>query len=129
MTLIPITTYFVGLFAIAQVPLTLMVGMRRVKTNIRFLDGGDETLLRRMRAHANFTETVPIVLVAMAASELAGLPAHFVWLGGTSLVLGRLLHAVNIVRHGWGNARAAGMILTFLAMLGFGGWCLSRAVF
>lgn len=74
MPTIPVTVFFVGLFALIQVPLTVMVGFRRAQTGIQFFDGGDQVLLRRMRAHANYTETVPIVLLAMAAAELTALP-------------------------------------------------------
>lgn len=126
MTAIPITTAFIGFFALLQVPLTVMVGFRRVQTNIQFMDGGDQTLLRRMRAHANFTETVPIVLLAMAAAELAGLSGWPLWLGGLSLIVGRLMHAITLITVGWSPTRAVGMVLTFLPMLGFGGYCLSR---
>ena len=128
MTAIPITSLFIGLLALIQVPLTVMVGYRRVQTEIQFLDGGDLTLLRRMRAHANFTETVPIVLLAMAASELSALAPWLLWLGGTSLVCGRLMHAGTLVLLGWGPTRALGMILTFLPMIGFGAWSLIRAI-
>ena len=81
-TSIPITVLFVGLFALIQVPLTVMVGYRRVQTGIQFFDGGDQTLLRRMRAHGNYTETVPIVLLAMAAAEITGIPSWALWAGG-----------------------------------------------
>lgn len=56
-------------------PMTVVVGCRRAKTGIRFFDEGGVTLRRRMRAHANFTETVRIVLIAMTVSEQAG--AHW----------------------------------------------------
>jgi uncharacterized protein len=71
-TELTVTAGFVAIFALIQVPLTVMVGFRRVQTGIHFFDGGDLVLLRRMRAHANFTETVPITLLAMAAAELSG---------------------------------------------------------
>lgn len=32
---IPTTVFFIGLFALIQVPLTVMVGDRRVQTNIQ----------------------------------------------------------------------------------------------
>ena len=48
---IPITTFITGLLAVAQVPLTVLVSYRRGKTGIQFLDGSDDTLLRRIRAH------------------------------------------------------------------------------
>ncbi len=128
MNSIPITALFVGVFVLLQIPLTVMVGYRRARTGIQFFDGGDQTLLRRMRAHGNYTETVPIVLLAMAASELTGAPAWLLWAGGISLLVGRLMHATVLVLKGWGLPRAIGMILTFIPMLGFGVWCMSRTL-
>jgi uncharacterized protein len=128
MNLLPITTIFIGLFALLQVPLTVLVGYRRVQTNIQFFDGGDQALLRRMRAHGNFTETVPIALIAMAGAEMSGAPSWALWAGGVALVVGRCMHAVILITRGWGHPRAIGMVLTFIPMLGFGGWCLSRAI-
>jgi uncharacterized protein len=125
---VPISTLFVGVFAVIQVPLTVMVGYRRVTTGIQFLDGGDQTLLRRMRAHANYTETVPMVLLAMAAAEVSGAVPWALWLGGLSLLVGRLMHAAILVAKGWGLPRAIGMIMTFVPMLGFGGWSAWRAL-
>lgn len=122
MPTIPVTVFFVGLFALIQVPLTVMVGFRRAQTGIQFFDGGDQVLLRRMRAHANYTETVPIVLLAMAAAELTALPNWALWAGGFSLLVGRAMHAAILVARGWGIPRAIGMILTFLPMAGFGAW-------
>ena len=116
---ISITVLFVALLALVQFPMTVAVGLHRVKTNIHFMDGGDTDLMRRMRAHGNFTETVPITLLAMAAAEYAGAPAELLWTGGLVLLLGRALHYFTIRRYGWANGRAIGMALTFLPMAGF----------
>ncbi len=121
-----VSVLFIGLFALIQVPLTIMVGYRRVQTGIQFFDAGDQALLRRMRAHGNYTETVPIVLLAMAAAEVASMPHWALWTGGVSLLLGRMMHAAILITKGWGHPRAIGMILTFLPMVGFGGWCVTR---
>ncbi|MDZ7869375.1 MAG: MAPEG family protein [Rheinheimera sp.] len=121
---IHVTIFFIGLFALIQIPLTVMVGFRRVQTNIQFFDGGDQTLLRRMRAHGNYTETVPIVLLAMAAAEVALIPHWALWVGGATLLIGRLIHAATLATIGWGPTRAIGMVLTFVPMAGFGGWCV-----
>ena len=127
--LVPITVLFIGLFAIIQVPLTIMVGYRRAQTGIQFFDGGDQTLLRRMRAHGNFTETVPIVLLAMAAAEITGISHWALWIGGLSLLVGRIMHAAILITKGWGNPRALGMLLTFLPMVGFGAWAAYVSIF
>jgi uncharacterized protein len=125
--MIHITILFIGIFVLIQIPLTVMVGYRRVQTNIQFMDGGDQTLLRRMRAHANYTETVPIALLAMAAAEVAQAPQWLLWAGGFSLLAGRLMHAATLIIKGWGLPRAIGMILTFFTMATFGGWCVFNA--
>jgi uncharacterized protein len=121
-----ISALFIGLFSLIQIPLTVVVGYRRAKTGIQFFDEGDVTLRRRMRAHANFTETVPIVLIAMTASEQAGAPAWLLIVGGGLLLLGRALHYTTLIRSGFGIGRAIGMVLTFIPMAGFGLWLLGR---
>ena len=115
-----ITPFFIGFFAVMQILLTGMVGYRRFQTRIPFFDGGDQTLMRRMRAHGNFTETVPMGLLAMAAAELAGAPHWLLWSGGVVLVAGRLMHFATLLRSEWGIGRAIGIILTFISIGGFG---------
>jgi uncharacterized protein len=124
--MLTIAPFFVGLFAVIQIPITVMVGYRRLQTRVPFLDGGDQTLMRRMRAHGNFTETVPMTLLAMAAAELAGAPHWLLWVGGAVLLVGRSLHLATLVRSGWGAGRAIGMILTFVSMGGFGLFAIAR---
>jgi uncharacterized membrane protein YecN with MAPEG domain len=121
-----ISALFAGLFIVVQIPLTVVVGYRRAKTGIQFFDEGDVTLRRRMRAHANFTETVPIVLIAMLVSEQMGAPAWLLLAGGGLLACGRALHYATLVRSGFGIGRAIGMVLTLVPMAGFGAWLLSR---
>ena len=123
-----ISPLFAGFFALVQVPLTIAVGLYRARTGIQFFDGGDTVLLRRMRAHANFTETVPIALIAMAAAECCGAPSWLLVAGGVSLAVGRSLHYATLVTSGFGVGRAVGMVLTLLPMATFGGWSLSRWV-
>ena len=120
-----VTLIFIGLMAVLQVPATFFVGIRRVKTGVMIADGGDQTLLRRIRAHANYTETVPITLLAMAAADFAGAGDMMLWIGGCSLLLGRVVHYFTLaLTDGTSLFRAAGMLLTFAAMLMFGGYAL-----
>jgi uncharacterized protein len=122
-----VTVTFVGIFALIQVPLTVMVGFRRAQTGIQFFDGGDLALLRRMRAHANFTETVPIALLAMAAAELSDVPSWALWSGGVASDRSR--DARRELDQQWlGNPRAVGMVLTLLPMAVFGAWALLRTL-
>jgi len=121
-----VTLVFVAIFALMQAPMTIAVGLRRLKTNIMFLDGGDQVLTRRVRAHGNFTETVPIVLLAMGAAELSGAPHLLLWIAGGAFVAGRLLHYGTVVTSGDGIGRAVGMILTLVPLLLFAGCVLVR---
>ena len=114
-----ITILFIAILALFQVIITNLVGIARIKNEVHFYDDGDIDLRRRQRAHANFTETVPITLLAMAGAEMLGTPAILLWAGGTILLLGRLWHYYVIRTVGWSNGRAGSMMMTFLAMAGF----------
>lgn len=114
-----VTLYFVAIFALIQVVITNLVGAARIKNEVHFYDEGDIALRRNVRAHGNFTETVPMTLLAMAGAEVAGTPQPVLWAGGVLLLIGRGLHYWVIRRHGWGNLRALSMILTFIPMGGF----------
>ena len=114
-----ITLIFVAVFVLFQVVITNLVGFARIKNEVHFYDDGDIDLRRRQRAHANFTETVPITLLAMAGAEMLGTSPTLLWAGGLILLIGRMWHYYVIRTVGWSNGRAASMILTFIAMTGF----------
>jgi uncharacterized protein len=115
--LLPITLATAAFSALFQLALTTLVIRQRVRAGISLLDGGDASLTRRIRAHANFTETMPMALLLLLLLELAGWRAT--WLTGCALLLvaGRLLHAVGILRPSSGPARRVGMICTLTALL------------
>ncbi|TYC67829.1 hypothetical protein FMN63_17460 [Stappia sp. BW2] len=125
-TFLPVTALFVAVFALLQVPMTVAVGLRRAKSGVQFLDGGDETLMRRMRAHGNFTETSPMSLLAMGTAELAGAPGMLLWSVGGALLVGRILHYGTLVTSGFGIGRAIGMILTLASLVIFPVYVLAQ---
>ncbi len=114
-----ITIVFIAIFALFQMVITIMVGVSRNKNEVHFYDEGDIDLRRRVRAHGNFTEIVPITLLAMMGAEILGTPPMLIWAGGVTLLAGRLWHYYVIRTVGWSNGRAASMMLTFIAMIGF----------
>ena len=124
-----ITIVFVALLALMQVPLAAAVGIRRAQSGIAFLHGDDQKLLKRMRAHGNFIETVPITLLAMAAAELSGAPAWLLWAGGGTLVAGRIGSSVGLTSgDGNGPLRGVGAALTTIAMVVFAGFSLYATI-
>jgi uncharacterized membrane protein YecN with MAPEG domain len=124
--ILPVTALFAAIMALIQFPMTMVVGIRRAQTGIHFMTGDDVVLMRRMRAHGNFTETVPIILLAMAAAESVGASSTLLYACGVALLLGRLVHFVNLCRDGAPQIRALGMILTLAAMVILPGFTLLR---
>jgi uncharacterized protein len=112
-----VSLVFAALCALLQVALAALVIQRRAAAGINFLDGGDATLLQRMRAHGNFTETAPMALLLLLMLEVAGLPAAWLWAFGAALVASRLLHAYGLLVGKGLFGRVAGTLLG-LALLG-----------
>ena len=105
-----------------QCALTVMVVVRRLQARVSFLDGGDKLLLRRIRAHGNFTETVPMALLLMALLEISGLSSIGLIIFGIALLLGRVLHASSLLTNNARWSRASGMTLT-IAVISIEGVC------
>ena len=101
-----------ALLAMFQIVLAALVIRRRSALGIGFLDGGDAALLKRIRAHGNFTETVPLMLLLLLMLELAGLASG--WLGalGVAAVLCRGLHAWGLLGASGRLGRVSGTLLT-----------------
>ena len=121
---LPITSIVAALLAIAMVPLSLQISMRRVRLDsVVFGDAEDEELRRKIRAHGNYIEYVPTGLIALMLVELAGATALLVWTLGGSFLLSRTLCAIGMLM-GSTPMRGAGMILTHVMFLASGGWLL-----
>lgn len=112
-----VTPIYAGILGLLFMVLSLRVIGRRRALDVSLGDGGDRILLRRRRAHANFAEYVPIVLLLMTLAELR---SSSIWLlhgVGLCLLLGRILHALGVSSEPeWLALRGAGMILTLTAL-------------
>lgn len=116
--MMPITLLYAGLLGLWFLVLTLRVIGGRHSGNVSLGDGGDAGLLRRIRAHGNFAEYVPLLLVMMGALESTGFNGWLLHLVGAPLLVGRLLHgyALSFSRE-FMLGRVAGMALTLTALL------------
>ena len=74
-----ITLLFASLHALLLLTLVAPISRHRHQHKIGLGDGGDVALARKIRAHANFIEFVPIALLLLALLELSGLPAAWLW--------------------------------------------------
>lgn len=122
MTSVSLTLLFAGCCALIQCALTALVIVRRAQTGVILSDGGDDPLLRRIRAHGNFSETVPMALLLMLLLELSGLSSAWLISFGVALLLGRVLHAIGLLSSKAIWSRKIGMILT-IAVISIEGTC------
>ena len=114
-----ITLLFASLHALLLLALIAPISRHRHRHKIGLGSGGDPVLERKIRAHANFIEFVPIALVLLALLELAGLQPGWLWMFGGTLLLARVMHALGLSRHaGYSFGRFWGTVLTMLVLLG-----------
>ena len=74
-------------------------------------------MIRRIRGHGNFVETVPIAIVMLVLMEILG--ASDTWLHALCalLLVGRMLHYVGLTEIGPFFCRPAGMFMTMAVYL------------
>ena len=74
-----------------------------------------------MRAHSNYIESAPFVLLLVAAIELASATSPtWLWIVSGLYLLGRVAHGVGMDDGKFGKGRMIGTIVTMLALLGLG---------
>ena len=113
-----ITGLYAALAALLIIALAVRVMLRRTSAKIGIGDGGDHELHKRIRAHANAVEYLPIGLILLLLVELNQTQPVLVHVFGACLLLGRLLHALGLSKtSGVGAGRALGILLTLLAIV------------
>jgi uncharacterized membrane protein YecN with MAPEG domain len=123
--ILPITLTFAGAAAILHIWLAARVSRLRRTYKVSIGDGGNEAVARRMRAHANYGESMPIVLIMIALIELAGGDARILWAAGILFIIARILHAFGMDQPSPARLRMIGMIGNTIVLLGLAGWALS----
>jgi uncharacterized protein len=115
---LPVTTLAAILNGALLVVMTAGVGMMRRKKQVSLGDGGDKTMLKRQRGHANGAEQIPIALILLALVELQGGGAGVLWAIAGFLTIGRFLHATRFWRDGAPFVlRPLGVVLTLIAQI------------
>jgi uncharacterized membrane protein YecN with MAPEG domain len=127
MIILPITLTIAGAAAILHIWLAVRVSRVRAAHKVSIGDGGNEALVRRMRAHANYGENMPIVLIMIGLIELAGGDARILWAAGILFMLSRIAHGFGMDQPYPSRLRMIGMIGTTLVLIGLAGWALSFA--
>jgi uncharacterized protein len=113
----PITTLFAGLLALLFIVLSVRVIGARRGAKVAIGDGGNKMLARRARVHANFAEYTPIALLLLGLAESGGAARMQIWMAGTLLLVGRVIHAYGVSQEKEVlTFRVAGMAMTFVAI-------------
>jgi uncharacterized membrane protein YecN with MAPEG domain len=122
MQLPAITSVYLGILALLYAVLGLQVSRLRRGHKVLFGDGDNIKLRSAIRAHANFAEYVPLIVLMVALLEMSGLPAWRVHLLMGALLAARLLHPLGMYvgprTLRFQICRVGGIVLTQLVLIG-----------
>ncbi len=117
MTLFEIVALYAAINLILAPLLMLRVGKVRIGKKVNLGDGGDPDLLSRIRAHGNFAENAPLLLIGLLClASLSVLPIVLHVFGAT-FTLGRIFHALGM-SGAFKQGRLVGTLATLLSYLG-----------
>ncbi len=121
MQLPSITAAYLGILALLYAVLGLQVSRLRRGNQVLFGDGGNIKLRSAIRAHANFAEYVPLIVLMVAMLEMSGMPAARVHLLMGALLVARLLHPLGMYvgprTLQFQICRVGGILLTILVLI------------
>lgn len=115
---LPITLVTAGGAALINVWLAFRIGQARRASGVFVGDGGDERLVRRMRAQANFVEYAPFILILIGLIELTDGPSLWLWIVSVAFLIARVLHPFGMDGVRW--CRMTGASVTVLLLAGLG---------
>lgn len=115
---LPVTLSSAAAAAILAAWLMIRVGQVRTSEKISVGDGGNEKVIRRMRAHANFVESAPFVVLLLAAIELAGKGGEWLPYVAGVYFLGRIAHGLGMDGGSFAKGRMVGTMVTLLTLVG-----------
>lgn len=114
---LPITLTMAAAAAFVHIWLALRCSMVRIKQKVLMGDGGNPTMVARMRAHANFTENAPLFLILLGLNELGEGSARWLWIAGIAFIVARISHALGMDRNMPTVLRAGGMLVTLVVLV------------
>lgn len=114
--ILPVSLTIAAGAALLNIWLMIRVGRMRTREKVSVGDGGNEHVIRRMRAHSNYIESTAFVLILLALVELGLGSSLWLWGAGAIYLVGRILHAFGMDGVMW--ARLVGTVTTMLTQLG-----------
>jgi uncharacterized protein len=114
--ILPTTLCLAAAAAVVNIWLAMRCGKIRSTEKIGIGDGGNDLLVRRMRAQANFIEQAPLTLALIAAVELAGKGGQWLAPAAALFIIGRICHAFGMDGN-FNAGRPIGMLTSMLFQL------------
>jgi uncharacterized membrane protein YecN with MAPEG domain len=120
---LPITLVTAGGASIIALWLGLRAGRVRSGAKISIGDGGNAALIARMRAQANYVEYAPFIVMLIALLEYTTGTSTWLWVVAILFLIARVAHPFGM--DGTKGARDFGTFVTFLLLLGLGGYAIA----
>ncbi len=124
MTPVPITL----LTAAAAIAVNIWLGARIVASRrehqVKIGDGGNEAVLRRMRAQANFTENTTLFLILLGGLELSGGNRRALGVIAAVFILARIAHGIGMDGPHVFRWRMVGMMTTVFGQVALSLWAI-----
>ncbi len=122
-----IASFYVGVFTLFFVFLSIRVINGRRKYKIALSDGNNDRMKQLVRSHANFTEYTPLFLIGLYCME-NNLQNHtiIVHIFAITFLIGRIIHAYGLgsvekyengILKSSATFRVIGMAVTFTALI------------
>lgn len=120
-----VTTLYAGILGLLYIALSFYVIKGRFKHEVALGDNGNQDMIKRVRAHANFIEYVPFALLLIILAEFEGTSEYLIHGLCATLLIARLGHVYGLMtKDGTSIGRAGGTILTFLVIIIAGITCI-----
>ena len=110
------TAFYTALLSLLYLALSINVSRLRIKHRVSLGAGEVTKLDRAMRAHGNFIEYVPLILILMWFLELLGISTTVLHLMGGSLFFARLSHASCLCIKYIPIMRQLGALVTYILL-------------
>ena len=100
----------------------------RVANKVSLGDGGNENLLRAIRAQGNATEYIPMAMIGLLVLNFLGAPIWAIHISGALITLGRISHCYGLINFkGVSIFRFFGQVATFTSLIWAAIFCLYSA--
>ncbi|MFN3960977.1 MAG: MAPEG family protein [Parvularculaceae bacterium] len=128
MTSIQAAGLWIGLNTVFLIYVSVRVGMTRTRLKINLGDGGNEEMVRAIRAQGNYVEYAPIALLGLFALAVMGQAPLLIHALGAAFLAARVAHLLGLGAGVWPAGRFIGTLGTMLSLLVTAG-ALLRAAF